>query len=128
MMNVTVAHFYYYLFSMLLYFFLFFFVLSFLLKSTWLVFSSSAVSSNFWGYRCATGESGRRGGRWKPSPVGSRGKTPENFSYFVFWIAQNIALVKLRQRTMAKAHTRNQHFWEFGGLSLGFQTGTLASK
>ena len=26
-------------------------------------------------------------------PVGSRGKSPENFGYFAFWIAQKISLV-----------------------------------
>ena len=29
----------------------------------------------------------------KPSWVGSRGKAPEIFGYFAFWIAENIALV-----------------------------------
>ena len=77
---------------------------------------------------CATGESGTEGGGWKPSLVGSRGETPESCDYFVFWIAQNIALVALRQRTVVKAYTRNQHFWEFGGLSLVSQTGIPASK
>ena len=33
--------------------------------------------------------------------------------------AQNIALVTRWQRMVMKAYTRNQHFWEFGGLSLG---------
>ena len=50
------------------------------------------------------------------------------FRSFAFWIAQNNALVALRQWTVTKAYTRNQHFWEFGGLSLGFQIDTLASK
>ena len=35
---------------------------------------------------------GSMGRRCKPSPVGSRGETLEIFGYFVFWIAQNIAL------------------------------------
>ena len=79
---------------------------------------------------CATGKSGKEeGGRCcKPSPVGSRCGTPEHFVYFVFWIAQNFALTALWQRTVAKAHTRNQNLWGFGGLSLGFQTGIPASK
>ena len=86
----------------------------------------SAVSSNFFGGGgCASGESW---GRCKPSAVESRGEAPENFGYFAFWIAQIIALVALRQRTVTKAYTRNQHFWEFGGLSLGSQTGIPASK
>ena len=33
----------------------------------------------------------------KPSPVGSTGKTLEICGYFAFWIAQNIALLALRQ-------------------------------
>ena len=71
---------------------------------------------------------GGRGRCCKPSPVGSRCGTPEHFVYFVFWIAQNFALTALWQRTVAKAHTRNQNLWGFGGLSLGSQTGIPASK
>ena len=47
--------------------------------------------------RCAAGESGER---CKPSPVGSRDKASENCGYSAFWIAQNIALVALGQRTL----------------------------
>ena len=36
-------------------------------------------------------------GHYKPSPVGSRGKAPENFGYFAFWIAQNMTLVTFQQ-------------------------------
>ena len=64
----------------------------------------------------------------KPYPVGSRGKTLEMFGYFAFWIAQNITLLALRQGMLTKAYTRNQHFWAFGGLSLGSQTSIPASK
>ena len=71
---------------------------------------------------------GSLGRHCKPSPVGSRGKTLEIFGYFAFWIAQNIALLALRQGTLTKAYTRNQHFWAFGGLSLGSQTRIPASK
>ena len=60
--------------------------------------------------------------RCKPSPLGSRSKAPENFGYFAFWIAQNIAFLALSPRMMTKACTRNQQFWEFQGLSLGSQT------
>ena len=55
----------------------------------------------------------------RPFPVGSRGKTLEVFGYFAFRIAQNIALLALQQGTLTKTYTRNQHFWAFGGLSLG---------
>ena len=50
------------------------------------------------------------------------------FDYFAFWVAQNIALVALQQRTVTKAYTRNQLFWELGCLSLGSQTNITASK
>ena len=36
--------------------------------------------------------------------------------------------VALRQGTLTKAYTRNQHFWAFGGLSLGSQTGITGFK
>ena len=71
---------------------------------------------------------GSLGQHCKTSPVGSRGETPEIFGYFAFWIAQNIALLALKQGTLAKAYTRNQHFWVFGGLNLGSETGIPASK
>ena len=52
----------------------------------------------------------------KSSSVWSKGAALENCGYFAFWIAQNIALVNLRQKTVTKACTRNQHVWrsEFG--------------
>ena len=53
---------------------------------------------------------GSLGQRCKPSPVGSRGETLEIFAYFAFGIAQNIALLALRQGTLTKAYTINQHF------------------
>ena len=49
----------------------------------------------FLGYLGSLWEGGRGGGSCKPSPVGSRGKAPENLGYFTFWIAQNIALAAL---------------------------------
>ena len=64
---------------------------------------------------------GNLGQYCKPSPVGSRGETLE-IGYFAFWIAQNIALLAMWQRTLMKVYTRNQHFWVFGGFSLGSQT------
>ena len=33
----------------------------------------------------------------RPSPVGSRGKAPENFGYFAPWISQNISVVAHEQ-------------------------------
>ena len=71
---------------------------------------------------------GSLGQCWKPSPVGSRGKTLEIFGYFAFWIAQNIALLALQQGTLTKTYTRNQHFSAIGGLSLESQTSIPASK
>ena len=62
-------------------FFYFFFVLFLLLKSTWLVFSSSAVCSNFCGYRCASGESGRAGSL-KALVSGVSGQNPGKFWLF----------------------------------------------
>ena len=41
----------------------------------------------------------------------------KNFGYFAFWIAQNISLVGLRDRTVTKAYIRNQRFWEFSDLN-----------
>ena len=91
----------------------------------------SAVSSNFegcwfWDKRsekkntCAARESGSH---CKTSPVGSMGKSLRKHGYFAVWIAQNIALLALQQQTVTKAYTRNQHFWQFGCLSLGSPTG-----
>ena len=57
--------------------------------------------------RCAVDDSG---GHCKPSPVVFRGKTPENVGYFAFSIAQNIALVAVRQQTVMKTYIRNQLF------------------
>ena len=71
---------------------------------------------------------GSPGQHCKLSPVKSRGETLEMFDYFVFWIAQNIALLALQQGTLTKVYTRNQHFWVFESLSLGSQTGMPASK
>ena len=75
---------------------------------------------------CAAG--GSVGECFKLSPVGYRDEGPENCGYFAFLIAQNITPKALQQQTVIKAYTRNQNFWEFGGLSLGSQTGILASK
>ena len=89
----------------------------------------SAVSCNVLGVPIKTVvQPGNLGWHCKPSPVGSRGKTLEIFGYFVFGIAQNIALLALWQGMLTKAYTRNQHFWAFGGLSLGSQTGISPSK
>ena len=60
--------------------------------------------------------------------MGSKCKTLEIFGYFAFWIAQNIALLALRQGMLTEAYTRNQHFWVFGGLSSVSQTGIPASN
>ena len=38
-----------------------------------------------------------------------------------------MAVLALRQQMVTKGYTRNQHFWEFGCLSLGSQTGIPAS-
>ena len=43
---------------------------------------------------------GQSGERFKPSPVGFSGEAPENCGYFAFWIAQNITLMALGQRTV----------------------------
>ena len=55
--------------------------------------------------------------RCKSSPLGSRSKAPENFGYFAFLIAQNIAFLALSQQSMTKTYTRNQHFESFGVLA-----------
>ena len=59
---------------------------------------------------------GQKRGQSNSSSVWSRDEALENFGYFAFWIVQNIALTTLRQRTVTKAYTRNQHVWgsEFG--------------
>ena len=46
----------------------------------------------------------------KPSPVKSKGETLEILACFAFCIAQNIAVLALRQGTLTKAYSRNQHF------------------
>ena len=48
---------------------------------------------------CAAGKSGEH---CNPSQVGSREQAPENVGHFAFWIAHNITLVALRQRTVMK--------------------------
>ena len=88
----------------------------------------STVSSNFLGGAgfsknekplCSLGT----WGRYKSSPVGSRGEAPEHFGYFAFWIAQNMAVVTLQQRAHCGTSAWTViclfldeflHFWEFG--------------
>ena len=83
----------------------------------------SAVSSNFFRKKTVV-QLGSLVGRCKSYPVWSSGEAPDNVGHFAFWIAQNIALVALRQRTLAKACTPEINTFE----SLESQTGISASK
>ena len=79
-------------------------------------------------WRKTIGQPGVWGGTVSPPQWGPGAKPWKFFGYFAFWIAQNIALLALRQGTLTKVYTRNQHFWAFGGLNLGSQTSIPPSK
>ena len=96
------------------YYFLFYFYFYFFLGGGWffdeLSKEKNCCAAEVWWGR------GQKRGQSNSSSVWSRDEALENFGYFAFWIVQNIALTTLRQRTVTKAYTRNQHVWgsEFG--------------
>ena len=81
----------------------------------------------FWGAGFSTSVARRKtvvqlgglGSAVSPPQWGPGTKPQKIFGYLHSEQAQNIALMALWQWTVMKAYTRNQHFWEFGGLSLG---------
>ena len=78
-------------------------------------YTFSAISNNFWGGCQFYDEWVLGKGVVSPPQWGPGAKTWKIFHYFAFWIAQSIAHVALQQRTLMKAYTRNQYFWEIGG-------------